>query len=199
MKLQIPSTILISLALLTACDKSDTDKTVKQETTSEISLSSTMEKAAAEARTEIQNGNMSLGDADGKAKAEITPKGDLLIDGKAVVVTPDQRQMLIQHRQLLATIAISGVEIGMKGVDLAGEAIGETVKGIFSGDTESIEKKVEAKAEKIEDSARALCDQLPLLMASQEKLAASLPEFKPYATMTAEDTKDCHTDTINKR
>ena len=199
MKLQIPSTILISLALLTACDKSDTDKTVKQETTSEISLSSTMEKAAAEARIEIQNGNMSLGDAKGKAKAEITPKGDLLIDGKAVVVTQEQRQMLIQHRQLLATIAISGVEIGMKGVDLAGEAIGETVKGIFSGDTESIEKKVEAKAEKIEDSARALCDQLPLLMASQEKLAASLPEFKPYATMTAEDTKDCHTDTINKR
>ena len=199
MKLQIPSTILISLALLTACDKSDTDKTVKQETTSEISLSSTMEKAAAEARIEIQNGNMSLGDAEGKAKAEITPKGDLLIDGKAVVVTQEQRQMLIQHRQLLATIAISGVEIGMKGVDLAGEAIGETVKGIFSGDTESVEKKVEAKAEKIEDSARALCDQLPLLLASQEKLAASLPEFKPYATMTAEDTKDCHTDTINKR
>ena len=199
MKLHIPSTVLISLALLTACDKSDTDKTVKQETTSEISLSSTMEKAAAEARIEIQNGNMSLGDAEGKAKAEITPKGDLLIDGKAVVVTQEQRQMLIQHRQLLATIAISGVEIGIKGVDLAGEAIGETVKGIFSGDTESIEKKVEAKAEKIEDSARALCDQLPLLMASQEKLAASLPEFKPYATMTAEDTKDCHTDTINKR
>ncbi len=199
MKLQIPSTILISLALLTACDKSDTDKTVKQETTSEISLNSTMEKAAAEARIEIQNSNMSLGDAEGKAKAEITPKGDLLIDGKAVVVTPEQRQMLIQHRQLLATIAISGVEIGMKGVDLAGEAIGETVKGIFSGDTESVEKKVEAKAEKIEDSARALCDQLPLLLASQEKLAASLPEFKPYATMTAEDTKDCHTDTINKR
>ncbi len=199
MKLQIPSTILISLALLTACDKSDTDKTVKQETTSEISLSSTMEKAAAEARIEIQNSNMSLGDAEGKAKAEITPKGDLLINGKAIVVTPEQRQMLIQHRQLLATIAISGVEIGMKGVDLASEAIGETVKGIFSGDTESIEKKVEAKAEKIEDSARALCDQLPLLMASQEKLAASLPEFKPYATMTAEDTKDCHTDTINKR
>ena len=123
MKLHIPSTVLISLALLTACDKSDTDKTVKQETTSEISLSSTMEKAAAEARIEIQNGNMSLGDAEGKAKAEITPKGDLLIDGKAVVVTQEQRQMLIQHRQLLATIAISGVEIGMKGVDLAGEAI----------------------------------------------------------------------------
>lgn len=199
MKLQIPSTILISLALLTACDKPETDKTVNPETTSEISLSSTMEKAAAEARIEILHGNISLGDAKGKAKAEITPKGDLLIDGKPVTITNEQRQMLIKHRVLLVALAIDGMEIGMKGVDLAGEAIGEAVKGVFTGNTENIEKKVEAKAEKIEASAKALCGQLPLLMASQEKLAASLSEFKPYATMTAEDIDDCHSESIKKR
>jgi len=199
MKLQIPSTILISLVLLTACDKSDADKTVKQETTSEIGLSSTMEKAATEARIEILNGNMSLPGSNGSAKAEITPEGDLLIDGKPVTITAEQRQMLVTHRKLLATIAINGMEIGLKGVDLAGEAIGEAVKGVFTGDTENIEKKVEAKAEKIEASAKALCEQLPLLMESQEKLAASLPEFKPYATMSADDINDCHTDTVHKR
>ena len=142
---------------------------------------------------------MSLSGSEGAAKAEITPEGDLLIDGKPVTITTEQRQMLVTHRKLLATLAINGMEIGLKGVDLAGEAIGEAVKGVFTGDTESIEKKVEAKAEKIEASAKALCEQLPLLMASQEKLAASLPEFKPYATMTADDIKDCHTDTVNKR
>ena len=199
MKLQMPSTILISLVLLTGCDKSDTEKTVKQETTSEIGLSSTMEKAATEARIEILKGNMSLSGPDGAAKAEITPEGDLLIDGKPVTITAEQRQMLVTHRQLLTNLAINGMEIGLKGVDLAGEAIGEAVKGVFTGDTESIEKKVEAKAEKIEASAKALCEQLPLLMTSQEKLAASLPEFKPYATMSADDIKDCHTDTVHKR
>ena len=199
MKLQMPSTILISLVLLTGCDKSDTEKTVKQETTSEIGLSSTMEKAATEARIEILKSNMSLSGPEGAAKAEITPEGDLLIDGKPVTITAEQRQMLVTHRKLLATLAINGMEIGLKGVDLAGEAIGEAVKGVFTGDTESIEKKVEAKAEKIEASAKALCEQLPLLMTSQEKLAASLPEFKPYATMSADDIKDCHTDTVHKR
>lgn len=199
MKLQIPTTLLMSLALLTACDKSDTEKTVNQETTSEVGLSSTMEKAATEARIEILKGNMSLSGPDGAAKAEITPEGDLLIDGKPVTITIEQRQMLVTHRKLLATLAINGMEIGLKGVDLAGEAIGEAVKGVFTGDTGNIEKKVEAKAEKIEASAKALCEQLPLLMASQDKLAASLPEFKPYATMTTDDINDCHTDTVHKR
>lgn len=199
MKLHIPSSILISLALLAACDKPDTDKTVKKETKTEISLSSTMEKAVAEARIEIRKGNISLGDAKGNAKAEISPDGDLLIDGKPVTITTEQRQMLVKHREILVTVAISGMEIGLKGVDLAGEAIGEVVKGVFTGDTESIEKKVEAKAENIEASAKALCDQLPLLMESQEKLAASLPEFKPYATMTAEGIDDCHVDSVEKR
>ena len=199
MKLSIPSTILISLVLLSACDKSETDKSAKQEATSDVTLSSTMEKAATEARIEILKGNMSLSGSAGAAKAEITPEGDLLIDGKPVTITTEQRQMLVTHRQLLATLAINGMEIGLKGVDLAGEAIGEAVKGVFTGDTESIEKKVEAKAEKIEASAKALCEQLPALMASQEKLAASLPEFKPYATLSADDINDCQNDTVQKK
>lgn len=199
MKLKFASPLLLSLVLLTACDKTDTEKTVKQDAATETSLGSTMQQAAADVRNEIIKGNMTLDDGVGKAKAEITPEGDLLIDGKAVTITPEQRRLLINHRALLVKIAISGVEIGLEGVDLAGEAIGETVKGIFSGDTKNIEKKVEAKAEKIEDSARLLCDQLPLLMASQEKLATSLPEFKPYATMTAEDIDNCHKDTVHKK
>ena len=32
------------------------------------------------------------------------------------------------------------------------------------------------------------------MMATQQKLAASLPAFKPYATMTQEDIDDCADD-----
>lgn len=199
MTLKLASPVFLSLVLLVACVKTETEITVTPEGATGTSLSNTIQQATVEARMNIMNGNMTLEDKIGKTNAEITPKGDLLIDGKAVTITPEQRQLLINHRELLVKIAISGVEIGLKGVDLAGEAIGETVKGIFSGDTKSIEKKVEAKAEKIEESARTLCDQLPLLRASQEKLGASLPEFKPYATMTTKDTIDCHTDTKIKR
>lgn len=199
MKLLYSSTFLLSFVLLTACDKADTDKVVKEDKSTENSLTSTLEEAAVEARKDIVSSNMNIGDDSGKAKAEITPKGDLLIDGKAVTITSEQRQMLMDHRTLLVTIAVSGVEIGMQGADLASDAIGEAVKSVFTGDSNNVEKTVEAKAVKIEATAKILCDQLPLLMKSQEKLASSLPEFKPYATMTADEINDCHSNSVQKR
>lgn len=42
-----------------------------------------------------------------------------------MTVTTEQRRMLVTQRNLLANLAINGVEIGLKGVDLAAEAIGE--------------------------------------------------------------------------
>ncbi len=100
MKFALPSALLMSLAILTACDKQGSDKATA-ESSAETSLSGTMAKAAEEARKEIRTGNMSVGDIAGKAKAEITPQGDLLIDGKPVTITAEQREMLIMHRQLL--------------------------------------------------------------------------------------------------
>lgn len=193
MKLQLPLTMLLSLSLLAACNKNDNDKSVNKEESVEVSISQNLDKATEEARNEIINGNISLGDADGKAKkAEITPKGDLLIDGKPVSITAEQRALLVTHRQLLANIAINGMEIGMQAAKLATTAAGEAIKSIFTGDTDQVEKKVEGETNKIEASATALCEQLPLLMESQKTLADSLPEFKPYATMTAKDIDDCH-------
>jgi len=192
--------LLLSLALLSACDKDNNQATAKQEeATSEVSLGRTVKTAMSEARQEIISGNMSLGGKNATAKGEITPKGDLLIDGKAVSITQEQRTLLIKHREILAAIAISGIEIGMQGIDLAGEAVGETIKGVFSGDTSQVEKKVEAEANKIEASANLLCEQLPLLLESQQKLAQSLPEFKPYATMTTNEIDDCHGKAVDRK
>lgn len=191
MKLALPSAFLMSLAMLTACDKQGSDKATTESST-ETSLSGTMAKAAEEARKEIRTGNMSVGDIAGKAKAEITPQGDLLIDDKPVTITSEQRQLLIRHRELLGNVAISGMELGMQGVDLAKKAVGESIKGLFTGESGQVEQKVEAEAKKIEASAKLLCEQLPLLLESQQKLAESLPEFKPYATMTEDDFDDCN-------
>ena len=38
---------------------------------------------------------------------------------------------------------------------------------------------------------KTLCTRLPPLLATQNQLAASLPEFKPYASMTQTDIDDC--------
>ncbi|GAB3367775.1 hypothetical protein GCM10027431_12110 [Lysobacter rhizosphaerae] len=136
--------------------------------------------------------NISTDDNDNLPKAEITPKGDLLIEGKAVAINAEQRALLMEYRAHIIGIAESGMDIGMQGADLAAKAVGEAFKGIFSGKSEQdIEKSVEAQATGIKMAAAKLCGRLPDMMASQQKVAAAVPEFKPYATMTKEDIEDC--------
>ncbi len=173
-----------------------------------------VDKALAEARKELATENISIGDGfnisvnghkihrsdTGLPKAEITPQGDLLVEGKAVEVTPAQRQQLLAYRGQIIGIAEAGMAIGAKGADIAGEALSGVAGLIFGGKEgeKAFEQRIEAKGKKIEAEAMKLCMQLPALLASQQALAGSLPEFKPYARMTQDDIDDCvHDDEPN--
>lgn len=186
---------IVALSLLTlslaACGS---DKPEPKEDTSIIS--DAVGKAIVEARQELRESNITVShEKNGLPKAEITPKGDLLIDGKAVAVNAQQRALLLEYRGHIAGIAEAGMQIGLEASDLAAHAMGEAFKGIFSGKSEKqIEQSVEARKGKVETAAKALCARLPAMMASQQKLAAALPEFKPYAKMTQEDVDDCYKD-----
>ncbi|HEY0662641.1 MAG TPA: DUF2884 family protein [Lysobacter sp.] len=189
-------TLLGSMSMLVACGANrapDAEASAKQEEKTIISQAVT--EAITEARQEINQGNITISEHD-LPKAEITPKGDLLISGRAVAITPAQRTLLLEHRGHVIAIAESGMEIGAQGADLATKAMGEALKGVFTGKSEQeIEKSVEAEASEIKAAAAKLCDRLPAMMASQQALAAALPEFKPYATMDQSDIDDCMKDT----
>lgn len=158
-------------------------------------ISKAINEAIVEARREIREGNISVsGDGKHGAKAEITPQGDLLIDGRKVELTPAQRALLLEHRSRIAAVAEAGMRIGLESADLATTAMKEAVVGALTGNTGTVEARVEAEAAKIKTAALALCSHLPALMASQQKLAAELPEFTPYATMTQDDIDDCASD-----
>jgi hypothetical protein len=129
--------------------------------------------------------------ADTRPDAELTPAGDLLIDGKAVPVTAAQHAMLVQYRQALMTVAERGMELGVQGADLGGQAIGEVFKGLMSGHPDQIDKNINAKAGKIEAQAMQLCKDLRPVQAMQQQLAAALPQFAPYATLKAGNVEDC--------
>ena len=129
--------------------------------------------------------------ATGQPNAEITPAGDLLINGEAVVLNAGQRALMLEYRGHLAKVANAGIGVGIEGADLAGKAMGEAIKGVFTGETDQIDKKIEAEAEGIKQSAQKLCDLLPAMKVTQDKLAAALPAFKPYATITQDDIDDC--------
>lgn len=169
-----------------------------------------VEKAINEARAELRTKNISVSGGfdininghkvhkadDDLPKAEITPQGDLLIEGKAVSINPAQRQQLLAYRGQIIGVAEAGMAIGVKGADIAGEALNGVVGAIFGGKEgeQAFEQRMEARGKKIEAEAVKLCTQMPAMLASQQALAASLPAFRPYARMTQADIDDCGKD-----
>lgn len=127
-------------------------------------------------------------------KAQITPQGDLLIQDKAVAVTPEQRALLLAYRRQVIGIAETGMAIGVQGAELAGKAMTEVLGSVFSGKGDQFGQRMDAEGKKIEAQARQLCVQLEPMRATQQQLAASLPAFRPYATMSQSDIDDCMKD-----
>lgn len=165
-----------------------------------------VQKALAEARKELRTKNIDIDGIDinvgghrinrrdtSLPKAEITPRGDLLIEGKTVAVTPAQRRELLDYRERIIAVAEAGMAIGGKGADLAGEALGGVMTAIFGGKDgeQAFKERMEAEGDKMKVEALKLCATLPPLLASQQALASSLPAFRPYAKMTQEDIDDC--------
>jgi hypothetical protein len=152
-----------------------------------------VQEAMDEARREITEGNIKIS-ADNQPRAEITPDGHLLIGGKDVPTNDAQRRQLLEYRGHVVAIATDGMNVGLAGAKLGASAAGEALKGIFSGDSEGVEKRINAEAAKIEAQAKRICDRLPAMLASQQALARELPAFKPYASMDQSDVDDCGKD-----
>lgn len=124
-------------------------------------------------------------------KAEISARGDFIIDGKQIPVNETQRALLIAYHRELGGIADAGIATGKEGAKLAGKAVGAAVKGIFSGNSDQVDQDIKTEAAKVEAQALKLCERLPALYTAQQNLAAALPEFKPYAAMDPQDVEDC--------
>lgn len=160
----------------------------------------------AKAKRELETENLRLGDnfrfgkherADARLpRAEITPLGDFLIEGKAQAIDASQRRQLLAYRGQVIGIAKSGIDIGQRSAEAALDAIGNGswVGLVFGAMTGSLERRVERIVkQEIEPGVRGICRQLPALMDSQQRLASSLPQFRPYATLEADDVDDCET------
>ena len=171
-------------------------------------LGRTVDTALRKARDELEKGNIdisrgvevrtgdkgehfAIGARSGDGKAEITPEGDLLLEGKPADISPAQRALLLQYRKQIIDVAEAGMAVGVKGADLAGEALSQTFSGLVHGNTDEASKRIEAQGRKLEVEARRICTMLPGMRDTQQQLAASLPDFKPYATMTQKDIDDC--------
>ena len=163
----------------------------------------------AKARVELESENLSLDglhfgkeDKDQATKhrtapkGEITPRGDLLIDGEAVAVDAVQRRQLLDYRAQVIGIARTGMDAGEQAAMLAIDATDVSLfRLIVGGLTGSLERRVEATVQReIQPMVLQICHRLPQLRDSQQALAASMPDFRPYATLDSDDVENCERD-----
>lgn len=145
-------------------------------------------------RISINGRDYGTGEVDSRLpKAELTPDGGLLIGGQPVEVDAAQHALLVEHRRLLEDVVLAGMAIGVQGADIAGTALSGLGEAVFGGEEgrRAYEARMEDEARRIKDDARKICVLLPPLHDSQQALAAALPAFAPYATMTPQDVADC--------
>lgn len=141
------------------------------------------------------NGEGHHTDTSGLPKAVITPQGELVIAGKAVTATPEQHTLVADYRQHIINIAEAGMDIGASGASLGTTAAKAAIFGALTGKSDKdIEESIKPQTAKIKAAAMKLCQRMPDLLSSQQKLAAAMPEFRPYATMTQKDVDDCGKD-----
>lgn len=192
-----------SLAVLTACSAgqapASSASSAATASSTDTLIGSAIDRAMDKAGAEIATKNISISDNDRDLpKAEITPQGDFLVAGKAVPLTPAQRTEMLAYRQQIVGIARQGVEIGKQGASLGMSAAGAAIAGVLAGESDrQIRQHVEAQASGIREAAAKICDRLPAMMTSQRKLAADVPAFKPYASMTPKDIDDCRRNALN--
>lgn len=211
---------LILLLPLAACSQSDSPSGNTDHTASAASdtgaptqsfIGAEVQKGMQKAKQELATKNIDINSVgvhvhgerhdndDSRPKAEITPQGDLLIAGNKVPATPAQHTLLLDYRQQIVGIAETGMDIGTQGADLGINAAKQAMWGALSGKSDKdIEAAIKPQTDKIEASAAKLCLRLPDLLSTQQKLAAAMPEFQPYATMQQKDVDDCGKDKKDK-
>jgi len=177
-----------------------------QEKTSPSFIAAQVQKGIDQAKRELATKDISVSsvhighghDQDDRSdlpKAVITPQGDLVIAGKTVQATPEQHALLVDYRQHIISIAEAGMDIGASGASIGTTAAKEAILGALSGKSDKeIEDRIKPQTEQIKAAALKLCTRMPDLLGSQQKLAAAMPEFRPYATMTQKDVDDCGKD-----
>ncbi len=198
--------LVVGVLALAACQPADKDNTptgVAAKAMDEVAnglgeASQEMEKAREEistAREKLALANLSLNrdTTQHLPKAEITPAGELLIEGKPVATTPEQKALVLAYRGKLLDVVGDGMAIGMEGARVGIDAAASALKGMLSGQSgDDIGQQVgeQAKA-KIKPMVAQLCTRLPGLLSAQQALSAALPEFAPYATMDQSDVDGC--------
>lgn len=139
-----------------------------------------------------------LSEDDAAPQAEITQRGDLLVAGTRVDITPRQREEALAYRAQYIDIAQAGIAIGHQGVDVGRHAVVPMVFAtLFGAPEETIDASMDKRLAGVREATAKLRDRMPALMAAQQQLSTDLPAFRPYATLTQAKIDDCRRDALH--
>lgn len=141
----------------------------------------------------MRDGEVVITATDG-SQARITPTGNLLIRGGNVSVTSSQRALLQQYSAGIRDIQQRGLNIGESAVGMVGNMLSTLVASALNGGEQDLDARMRAKAEPLKEQARALCKDVQLQQQLQDRIAAELPAFRPYAVIDTRSEHDCHVD-----
>jgi hypothetical protein len=136
------------------------------------------------------SGDEALVHVKGAPDAAIGAAGSLRIGRDIVATTPAQQALLRDYYRNALAVREHGIATGKAGAAIAGQAISSVAKGLANGNTDNIDKEIDAKAARVEQEAQKICLDLVGVKAAQDALAAQLPAFKPYADVVDADAVD---------
>ena len=208
----LATTLCLCLSVPLAAQASTSDQGIGQEIRQELEdARKEVRVELAKARKDLETENLRIDDGvhvgrrgqakpEDRPRAEITPQGDLLIDGKAQPLDAAQRRQVLAYRQQVIRIAFDGIATGQKAAEAALDAVGDSWLGIlFNAMTGRLEHRVERVVmEQVQPMVLGICRQLPALRDAQQKLAITVPSFRPYATLQQRDIDDCEGEIRNE-
>lgn len=142
----------------------------------------------------IKDGDVVIDNSQG-GEAHITTSGLLIVDGKTIPVTDQDKIRLMQYNNTVKDIEDRGIKLGMDATGFALDVVADVIGDLLSGESEEeIDKHADARADKFKLKALPICRDVHTLKQIQDTLSADIQSFKPFAVIEGRDADDCEHD-----
>lgn len=154
--------------------------------------------ASAHASVDFGGGAISLKNGSvviklrGHDTARVDAQGQLRIGGQVVATPEPARALLGRYNSLARDLAGQALDLGLDGADFALHTVGQVFRGVLNGSADRAGREAERGGEAIKAQAMALCQGVQEWKLAQDAAAEAVPEFRPYAVISARSTRDCY-------
>jgi hypothetical protein len=142
----------------------------------------------------VVNGDEVTLHGTGGSEATMDAAGKLEVDGREVAVDAAQRQLLKQYYQGALAVREHGLATGRAGAGVAVQSLKNAAAHVTGGDSEQADAGLDAATQRVNREASKICIDIQQIRLAQDRLAGSLPAFKPFAGIIDGDGSDCSKD-----